>query len=119
MTSKPFNPEDLPQQIPDDATDVVQDFIPGAWSEVEEVMREVFARLPYGEPITLSNGREFHLKKFIEPRQDQSGRWMFAFDATFPEAGPGAIDHLEFSVRHSGGGGALVSPGIVEKADND
>lgn len=102
-----FNPDDLPTTI---GPDFVEGFMPGAWSEVSEVMREVFARLPYGERIRLSNGREFELKKFVEPRWNDEGRWEFGFDAVFPDANPGEIDHLEFFTRHSGGGGALAVP---------
>ena len=111
MTKSTFNPDNLPTEIFEDGSEFVQSFIPGAWSEVEDVMREVFARLPYGESIKLSNGREFHLKKFIEPRIGSEGRWMFGFDAVFPDAQPGTMDHFEFVVRHSGGGGSVGAAG--------
>lgn len=101
------NPEGFPQAI---APEFVEGFMPGAWSEVSEVIREIFARLPYGERIHLSNGREFEIKKFVEPRLNDSGRWEFGFDAIFPDAKPGQIDHLEFFTRHSGGGGSLAAP---------
>ena len=81
--------------------DIVETLAPGIYAEVEEVMREIYARLPYGEEITLSNGRVFQLKKFSAVKEHE-GRYRFGFDAVFEQGSP---DHLEFYTRHTGGGG--------------
>jgi hypothetical protein len=80
--------------------------MPGIYAEVPEVIREVFARMPYDQGFTLSNGRVGRFKKFVEPRQ-KDGRWEFGFDIVFDEGSP---DHLEFFVQHTGGGGLVAVP---------
>jgi hypothetical protein len=80
--------------------------LPGIYAEVGEVITDVFARMPFGQEFTLSNGRKGRIKKFVEPRQ-RDGRWEFGFDVVFDEGSP---DHLEFFVKHTGGGGMVAVP---------
>ena len=66
----------------DEGEEWLNDQMPGIYGEVGEIIREVFARMPYGQEFTLSNGRVGRIKKFIEPRQND-GQWEFAFDVAF------------------------------------
>jgi len=90
----------------DDQDEFLNEHIPGIYAEVGEIIREVFVRMPYGQELTLSNGRVGRIKKFIEPRQNE-GKWEFAFDVTFDVGSP---DHIEFFVKHTGGGGFVAVP---------
>ena len=83
----------------------IEDIMPGLYMEAEEVVREIFKRMPFGEKVTLSNGRTFEIVKFTGPAKDQNGSWCFGVDAKFTDNnGP---DHLEFHLQHTGGGGWL------------
>ena len=84
----------------------LQDMVPGIYSDVPEVLRELFHRLPFDKPITLANGRTGRFVKLAEPRE-RDGRWEFALDFRFDSGSP---DHLEFYLKHTGGGG-FVAPG--------
>src|ERR1700688_3185416 len=90
----------------DEGEEWLNDQMPGIYGEVGEIIREVFARMPYGQEFTLSNGRVGRIKKFIEPRQND-GQWEFAFDVAFDVGSP---DHIEFFVKHTGGGGFVAVP---------
>lgn len=86
----------------------LDDQLPGIYGEVGEIVREVFHRMPFGQEFTLSNGRKGRIKKFVEPRQrEEGGRWEFGFDVVFDEGSP---DHIEFFVKHTGGGGFTTQP---------
>jgi len=80
--------------------------LPGIYAEVGEVIVEVFSRMPFAQEFILSNGRKGRIRKFVEPRQ-RDGRWEFGFDVVFDEGSP---DHLEFFVKHTGGGGMVAVP---------
>jgi hypothetical protein len=83
--------------------DIVSDMLPGIYGEVGEIIAEICARMPYGQEIHLSNGRVGRFKKFAPPSIDEeTGRWKFGFDIVFDKGSP---DHLEFYVKHTGGGG--------------
>lgn len=93
-------------------TQNLDDVFPGVYSEVPEVLHELFARLPYGQKIKLSNGREFTFEKMSKkPYYHVANGWCFTIDARF-EQGPG-LDHLEITVNHTGGGGFVQSDGSI------
>lgn len=93
---------------------IEEDFLPGLYGEVPEILWEIFHRMPFGQTFTLSNGRVGLLKKFVEPRRrDETGMWEFGFDIVFEKGSP---DHLEFFVKHTGGGGFLCEPVAVPGA---
>jgi hypothetical protein len=77
---------------------------------VMEVMREVYARLPYNQKFTLSDGSIAYIKKFSEPKLRDDGQRGFGFDVKIEG---GQLDHIEFAVRDSGFGRAL-SEGIID-----
>jgi hypothetical protein len=91
----------------DDATEALTRM----WGDVPEVMKELWHRLPFDQPIILASGRTGHFKKFVEPKiRDEShpnngGCWCFGVDFVFD--GGGSPDHFEFYLFHTGGGGAL------------
>lgn len=78
-------------------------FTEGLYGEVPEIVRQLWHMLPLGQEITLSNGRVGKLKPFVEPRE-RDGRWEFGFDVVFEKGSP---DHLEFFLKHTGGGGMI------------
>jgi hypothetical protein len=90
----------------DAVEEVLNEHIPGIYGEVPEVMREIFARFPFGQEFTLSNGRKGRIKTFVEP-SNEAGTWAFGFDVVFDEGSP---DHLKFWVAHTGGGGFVQEP---------
>lgn len=86
----------------EDATDKLDHM----WGDVPEVIREMFHRFPFGETITLSNGRTGRFAKFFEPKVKEDGAtgtgWTFGIDFRFDKGSP---DHFEFITKHTGGGG--------------
>ena len=82
------------------------EFTNGLYGEVGEILQEIFHRMPFGQEVTLSNGRVGRIKKFIEPRM-RDDQWEFGFDIVFDVGSP---DHLEFFVKHTGGGGMVGEP---------
>jgi hypothetical protein len=72
-----------------------------------EVMREVFARLPYGQKFTLSDGSVAHLSKLSEPElcpnesSDYFQRPQFGVDVVIEG---GKLDHIEISAFQTGSG---------------
>lgn len=83
----------------------IEDLLPGMYADVPEVLRELFHRLPFGEEITLANGRKGRFVKLSEPRIMRE-QWVFGVDFRFDSGSP---DHLEFYLKHTGGGGFTVS----------
>lgn len=79
------------------------EFTEGLYGEVPEIIRHLWAMLPLGQEIVLSNGRIGRLKAFVQPRE-RDGRWEFGFDVVFDKGSP---DHLEFFLKHTGGGGMV------------
>jgi hypothetical protein len=87
-----------------------------------EVMREVFARLPFGQKFTLSDGSVAHLSKFVEPElcPDEGSEYYqrprFGVDVVIEG---GKLDHVEISAFQTGAGMA-VDPTIAgAKASTD
>jgi hypothetical protein len=78
-----------------------------------EVMREVFARLPYGQKFTLSDGSVAYLRKLSEPElcanpsSDFYQRPQFGFDVVIEG---GKLDHVEIYAFQTGSGMAIASP---------
>jgi len=64
----------------------------------EEAIREVFARMPWGQKFTLADGSEVAIERFYEPRQGDGGAWQFGFDVKCEAF------HLEFTVERTGWG---------------
>lgn len=90
----------------------LEDFAAGVYAEVPEVIQELLARIPYGEKITLSNGRTMTFEKLSgKAKIGEDGNWRFMLDARF-EKGPGP-DHIEFTVTHTGGGGFVATDGSL------
>ncbi len=83
------------------------DILDRLWGEVPEVIRHLWSMMPIGQEIRLSNGRVGKVVKFIEPRLREGEGWEFGFDVRFDVGSP---DHLEFMVKHTGGGGTLGEP---------
>ena len=77
------------------------------YGEVPEIMQHLWSTLPFGGEIKLSNGRTGRLKRFVEPRE-RDGRWELGFDVTFDDGA--SPDHLEFFLKHTGGGGMVMAP---------
>lgn len=77
------------------------------YGEVPEIMQFLWAITPWGQEIALSNGRRGRLKRFVEPRE-RDGRWEYGFDVIFEDGA--SPDHLEFFVKHTGGGGLVLAP---------
>ncbi len=82
---------------------------------VMEVMQEVYARLPYGQKFSLSDGSTAYIKKFSEPKLRDDGQRGFGFDVQIEG---GKLDHIEFAVRDSGYGRALPE-GVVDDTPGD
>jgi hypothetical protein len=78
-----------------------------------EVMREVFARLPYGQKFTLSDGSVASLSKLSEPEfcanpsSDFYQRPHFGFDVVIEG---GKLDHVEIHAFQTGSGLAIAPP---------
>lgn len=87
------------------------EFTEKLYGEVPEIIRHIWALLPFGQEIALSNGRVGKLKPFVEPRE-RDGRWELGFDVVFATGSP---DHLEFFLKHTGGG--MVCEAVVPIAD--
>jgi len=84
--------------LTDEKIDEIRDhYEPRSNDNVLEIMHEICARLPWGQEITLSNGKKFFLKKFTEPRE-KDGVFEFGFDAKFSDDS----GHVEFNVTKSG-----------------
>jgi hypothetical protein len=75
-----------------------------------EVMRAVFARLPYGQPFALSDGSVARLEKCTEPAKCDTegspyhGRPQFGVDVVIEG---GKLDHVEISAFQTGSGMAI------------
>jgi len=84
-----------------------------------EVMREVFARLPYGQKFTLSDGSVGYLSKLSEPQlcANQSSyyfeRPQFGVDVVIEG---GKVDHIEISAFQTGSGMAVGPAGAEQRA---
>ena len=82
-----------------------------------EVMREVFARLPYGQEFRLSDGSVARLEKLAEPelcRNEHSENYerpCFGVDVVIEG---GTLDHVEISAFQTGWGMA-VNPAIAKE----
>jgi hypothetical protein len=75
------------------------------YRELPEIMQKLWELMPIGKEIALSNGRVGIIKKFYEPTEEE-GQLSFGFDVVFEKGSP---DHLEFVLKHTGGGGfALI-----------
>src|SRR6516165_2057087 len=78
-----------------------------------EVMREVFARLPYGQEFKLSDGSVARLEKLFEPelcRNEHSENYerpCFGVDVVIDG---GTLDHVEISAFQTGWGMAINPP---------
>ena len=66
----------------------------------EIVMKAIWEAMPWGLKITLPDGEEAELMKFVEPRQND-GVWELGFDVRDIEGSW----HLEFFTRKTGWGG--------------
>jgi hypothetical protein len=73
---------------------------------VLEVMREVYARLPYGTAFKLSDGSTGEIAKFSEPEECEDGIFRFGFDVQIQG---GKLDHIEFFVTQTGWGGLVIN----------
>ena len=77
---------------------------------VMEVMREVFARLPFGKEFRLSDGSVARLEKLCEPQlcrnehSENFERPYFGVDVTIEG---GKVDHVEISAFQTGSGMVL------------
>ena len=83
------------------------EFVQSLYGEVPEIMQHLWSMMPLGKEIHLSNGRVGKVVKFVEPRLREGQGWEFGFDVRFETGSP---DHLEFMVKHTGGGGAVGVP---------
>jgi hypothetical protein len=85
-----------------------------------EVMQEVFARLPYGQKFTLSDGSVAHLEKLSAPElcpnegSTYFQRPQFGVDVVIEG---GKLDHIEISAFQTGSGMA-VGPSKVDHHAN-
>jgi hypothetical protein len=86
----------------------------GARDEIAlEVMREVFARLPYGQEFKLSDGSVARLERLFEPelcRNEHSENYerpCFGVDVVIEG---GTLDHVEISAFQTGWGIAIHPP---------
>lgn len=50
----------------------------------EEAIREMFARFPFGQKVTLFTGKPATFKVFHEPKM-QDGRWCFGVDLQYDD----------------------------------
>ena len=66
----------------------------------EESIREMFARFPFGQQITLFTGKPGTFKSWYEPKI-KDGRWEFGVDFQYND-GSG---HIEYTMRQTGWGG--------------
>lgn len=71
----------------------------------KEVMTELWAKLPFGHSFRLSDGSQATFSDFGGPRQDEEG-WSLTLDAKIKGGG---LDHLELTVRVTGGGMSLIT----------
>ena len=84
-----------------------------------EVMQQVFARLPYGQKFTLSDGSVAHLEKLSAPElcPDEGSHYYqrptFGVDVVIEG---GKLDHIEISAFQTGAGMAL-GPAKADAAD--
>lgn len=94
--------------------DLIKSHLDRLYAPVEEALRTVHAHMPWGLQIPLADGRVLTLKKFGDvSKREETGRWEFGFDLA------DASIHLEFMVKHTGGGGMVpsdVANGITGKA---
>lgn len=67
----------------------------------EEAIREIFARFPFGQQVTLFTGKAATLKSWHEPKKDKDGRWCFGVDMQYDD-GSG---HIEYRLTQTGWGG--------------
>ena len=72
----------------------------------EEAIREVFARMPWGQKFTLASGQEVEIRRFVKPRESEDGGWEFGFDVACPSF------HIEFMVYRTGWGRDVSALGI-------
>jgi hypothetical protein len=85
-----------------------------------EVMQEVFARLPYGQKFTLSDGSVAHLEKLSAPElcpnegSTYFQRPQFGVDVVIEG---GKLDHIEISAFQTGSGMA-VGPSNADQQAN-
>jgi len=84
----------------DDNLDL-EDFMAGVYKDVPEAIKEIFHRMPFGQEVVIG-GRKGNLVSVSNQPTDTETGWNFVFDIRFDN---GAPDHLEFTVRHTGGGG--------------
>ena len=80
-------------------SEVVQAHFARIYAHVEEAMQELHAHMPWGAEIKLSNGKTLKMRKFC-PVEEHEGRFRFGFDLATDDG----TMHLEFFVRHTGGG---------------
>ncbi len=86
-------------------TDDPHDILSGFYREVPGILEELYHYLPYDKEFTTSSGRPYILKKFTAPRPNpETEVWEFGFDVSFKD--DKSPDHLEFFIKHTGGGGA-------------
>jgi hypothetical protein len=84
-----------------------------------EVMREVFARLPYGQKFTLSDGSVGYLRKLAEPQlcSNESSHYFecphFGVDVVIEG---GKVDHIEISAFQTGARMAIGPTDAVNRA---
>lgn len=77
---------------------------------VVEIMREIYARLPYGEKFQLSDGSIAYLRKLSEPKLQNSEHQhypdvpRFGVDVIIEG---GKLDHLELFTFQTGWGSAV------------
>ena len=87
-----------------------------------EVMQEIFARLPYGQKFTLSDGSIAHLSKLSEPElcPNESSHYFqrpqFGVDVVIEG---GQVDHIEISAFQTGSGMAVGPKTAQPKAGRD
>ena len=81
-----------------------------------EALQHVFARMPWGETITFSDGRKGQIHPFVEPRWTRSKKTTDlvegGFDVKFLDGG-----HLEFFVHQSGWGGSMRAANPQARAE--
>lgn len=80
-------------------SDAIKGHFDRLYAPVEEALKTLHAHMPWGLQIPLSDGRVLTLKKFTEV-EERDGRFEFGFDLANDSI------HLEFYVKHTGGGGA-------------
>ena len=85
--------------------EAVEQFIPGIYRDVPEAIQEIFHRMPFGQKCVIG-GRAAEIKPLSKEPSEVDGQWRFIFDVVFDRGSP---DHLEFTVTHTGGGGAPIA----------